>query len=359
VTESNPADTRRAWVDVDLAALLANARTIAERAGAPLLPMVKANGYGLGAVAVSRALDRLDPWGFGVATTDEAAELRAAGIGRPILVVSPLAASMARDCLAHQARPAIGDLAALEAWLALGNAPFHIEIDSGMSRAGFRPDDRPAIARLRELLASAPGWEGIFTHFHSADDDPASAGHQWDRFQEVLGALGRRPRLVHAASSGGVFAGRQYCGDLARPGIFLYGGRVGEFTPRPVARFQARVLAMRRIHPGDTASYGATWIARRATTLATIGAGYADGILRSLSNRGQVQIGESVFTIAGRVTMDMTVVDVEDAPVAVGDIGIIWGGEVTLSEQAAMAGTISYDLLTALGSRVVRRYANE
>ena len=359
MTESNPADTRRAWVDVDLAALLANARSVAERAGAPLLPMVKANGYGLGAVAVTRALDRLEPWGFGVATTDEAAELRAAGVGRPILVLSPLSAGMAHDCLAHQARPAIGDLAALESWLALGSAPFHIEIDTGMSRAGFRPDDRPAIARLRDLLASAPGWEGIFTHFHSADDNPASAGPQWDRFQEVLGALGRRPRLVHAASSGGVFAGRQYCGDLARPGIFLYGGRVGAFTPSPVARFQARVIAVRRMQPGDTASYGATWTAGRATTLATIGAGYADGILRSLSNRGRIQIGESVCTVAGRVTMDMTVVDVGDVPVAVGDTATIWGGQVTLTEQAGIAATNAYELLTALGSRVIRRYADE
>jgi alanine racemase len=359
VTESKPADTRRAWVDVDLAALVANARTLADRAGVPLLPMVKANGYGLGAVPVARALERLDPWGFGVATTDEVRVLRDAGIGRPIIVLSPLAPWMVRDCLAEQARPAIGDLASLEAWLALGNAPFHIEIDTGMSRAGFRPGDSEVLARLHDLLATAPGWEGVFTHFHSADSDPASARVQWDRFQGVVAALGHRPRLVHASSSAGVFAGPGFSGDLARPGIFLYGGRVGEFTPQPVARFQARVLAVRRVPAGDTASYGATWTSVRPTTLATIGAGYADGILRSLSNRGRIQFGDAVHSIAGRVTMDMTIVDVGDAPVAVGDVATIWGGAVTLSEQAGHAGTNPYELLTALGSRVIRRYTNE
>ncbi|HKP29616.1 MAG TPA: alanine racemase [Gemmatimonadales bacterium] len=359
MTESNPAETRRAWIDVDLAALVANARQVQDRAGVPLLPMVKANGYGLGAMPVVRALEPLDPWGFGVATTDEARTLRDHGVGRPILVLSPLASWMARDCLAAEARPAIGDLAALEAWLALGKAPFHLEVDSGMSRAGFRPDDHDTIASLRELLADAPGWEGIFTHFHSADSDPATAAPQWDRLQGFIATLGRRPRFVHAASSSGVFAGKQYGGDFARPGIFLYGGRVGDWIPRPVARFQARVIATRRLQPGDTASYGATWTAPKATTLATLGAGYADGILRSLSNRGRVQIGEGIHRIAGRVTMDMTVVDVGEASVAVGDVATIWGGDVTLSEQAEHAATNPYELLTALGSRVIRRYSDE
>jgi len=356
VTESNPADTRRAWVDVDLAALVANARTVLERAGAPLLPMVKANGYGLGAVAVARALEAVDPFGFGVATVEEAEALRAAGIDRPILAFSPIRPWNARACLAADIRPAIGDLAALEAWTALGDAPFHIEIDTGMARAGFRPDDRAGLARLAELLARAAGWEGVFTHFHSADTNPATARPQWETLQEVTTTLGRRPHLVHAASSGGVFAGRQFGGDLARPGIFLYGGKVGDSSPRPVARFRARVVALRRVNPGDTSSYGATWTADRPLTLATVSAGYADGIPRSLSNKGRIEIGESVHPIAGRVTMDMTVVNVGHSPAAIGDTATIWGAAVSLDEQAANAGTISYELLTALGERVYRRY---
>lgn len=358
MTESITDATGRAWVDVDLTALRANAQLVAGRAGAPLLPMIKADGYGLGAVAVARALEPLDPFGFGVATVAEAAALRAAGVVRPILAFSPLVSWDARACLAADARPCIGDLDALEAWLALGNAPFHVEIDTGMARAGFRPDDRAVLARLRDLLLRAPGWEGIFTHFHSADIDPDSAGPQWERLQEVITMLGRRPALVHAASSGGVFAGSGYGADLARPGIFLYGGRIGALAPRPVARFQARVVAVRRMRPGDTASYGATWTAERPVTIATLSAGYADGIPRSLAARGRIQVGDTVFPIAGRVTMDLTMMDVGDTPIAIGDAATIWGDQVTLDEQAKNAGTISYELLTSLGPRVTRRYLN-
>ena len=357
MTESNPADTRRAWVDVDLAALVANGRTVLEHARAPLLPMVKANGYGLGAVAVARALEPLGPFGFGVATIEEAEALRAAGIDRPILIFSPLTPWTAAACLAAYARPAISDLAALEAWTALGSAPFHIEIDTGMARAGFRPDDRAVMARLAALLPELPGWEGIFTHFHSADTDPGSAAPQWEQLQQAIQALGQRPKLVHAASSGGVFADKRFGADLARPGIYLYGGRVGEFTPRPVARFQSKVVALRRAHPGDTASYGATWMADRPVTLATLAAGYADGVPRSLSNKGQIQLGDSVHPIAGRVTMDMTVVNVGDATTAIGDSATIWGDMISLDDQAANGGTISYELLTRLSARVVRRYS--
>lgn len=359
MTESITDATRRAWVDVDLTALRENARLVAGRAGAPLLPMIKADGYGLGAVAVARALEPLDPFGFGVATVEEAAALRAAGVTRPVLALSPLLPGSARACLAAEARPCIGDLDALEAWLALGNAPFHVEIDTGMARAGFLPDDRAVLARLRDLLIRAPGWEGIFTHFHSADIDPDSARPQWEQLQEVITTLGRRPPLVHAASSGGVFAGSGYGADLARPGIFLYGGRVGAFAPQPVARFLARVVALRRMRAGDTASYGATWTAERPVTIATVGAGYADGIPRSLAARGRIQVGDTAFPIAGRVTMDLTLIDVGDTPIAIGDAATIWGGRVSLDEQAANAGTVSYELLTALGSRVTRRYSQE
>lgn len=359
VTESITDAARRAWVDVDLSALRANARLVAARAGAPLLPMVKADGYGLGAVRVARALESLDPFGFGVATVSEAAALRAAGVSRPILAFSPLVPWEIAACLAAETRPAIGDLDGLEAWLAQGSAPFHVEIDTGMARAGFRHDDAAVLGRLRDRLRDAKGWEGIFTHFHSADTDPATARPQWERLQRVIVALGRRPRMVHAASSGGVFAGKDYGADLARPGIFLYGGNVGAAIAQPVARFCARVVALRRIPAGETASYGATWTATRPTILATVGAGYADGVPRSLSNRGRIEIGEGVHPIVGRVTMDLTVVDVGDTPVAIGDVATIWGGRMSLDEQATNAGTISYELLTSLGRRVVRRYPNE
>ncbi|HEX9894063.1 MAG TPA: alanine racemase [Gemmatimonadales bacterium] len=346
----------RAWVDIDLAALRRNAATVAAAVRAPLLPMIKADAYGLGAVPVARALESLNPWGYGVAALDEAQALRRAGIERPILVFTPLLPAWAGAYRAADARPCIGDLEALQAWLALGGAPFHLEIDTGMRRAGIPFDDAEMLDQLRGLLPSAEGWEGIFTHFHSADTDPASARIQWDRLQQAIATLGRRPRAVHAASSAGSFVDRMYGGEFARPGIYLYGGRAGTHQPETVARFQARVVAVRRVAEGDSVSYGASWIAARVTTIATIGAGYADGVLRSLSGRGRIEGAGTVHPIVGRVTMDMTMIDAGDSPMRPGDSVTIFGGQVSLDQQAEAAGTISYELLTSLGTRVARRY---
>ncbi len=357
-------DTARAWVDVDLGALTANARTLAAIAGARLLPMVKANGYGLGAVAVARALEPLDPWGYGVASVDEGAVLRAGGIGRPILVVSPLLVGDIEGHLAHDLRPTIGDPQALAAWLARSRRPFHVEIDSGMARAGLRWDDAEAVAAVAAQLQETPGWEGVFTHFHSADTDPASAACQWERFQGVLAALPHRPPLVHAANSAAALRGRLYAGDLIRPGIFLYGGGAGGPAPAAVATLRARVLAVRRVGAGEPVSYGATWNAPRATTVATLALGYADGFPRSARESAAlpprlIELNGALAPVIGRVTMDMTMVDAGEAQPAPGDVATVYGGRVSLDQQATAAGTISYEMLTALGQRVPRRYRSE
>ncbi|HXE57264.1 MAG TPA: alanine racemase [Gemmatimonadales bacterium] len=352
---SIPADTARAWVDVDLAALLANASTVARASGTRLLPMVKANGYGLGAVPVARALEAVDPWGFGVACVEEGIELRAAGITRPIVAFTPLTRDRIPLHLEHDVRPAIGDVDTLAAWLAASDRPFHLEIDTGMGRAGVRWHDAEALAAAAALVASAPGWEGLFTHFHSADGDEAATLAQRRRFEDVVRRLPRRPALVHAANSAAALRGIAG-GDLARPGIFLYGGAAGGRRAEPVARLRARVVAVRRVRAGDTVSYDATWRASRDTTIATLGIGYADGVPRSLSCRGRVELRGRVVGIVGRVTMDMTMIDAGDLPVVPGDVATIVGGAVSLDEQAGLAGTIAYELLTSLGRRVERRY---
>ena len=370
-------ETARAWVDVDLRALVANARTLVGLTGTRLLPMVKANGYGLGAVAVARALEPLDPWGYGVASVEEGAALRAAGIVRPVLVASPLLPDAIDAHLAHDLRPAIGDLAALAAWCGRGPRPFHVEIDTGMSRAGFRWDDTSALVAAASLLQEAPGWEGLFTHFHSADTDPGSAAVQWDRLQGVLAALPRRPALVHAANSSAALQGRRFAGDLIRPGIFLYGGAALSGVaasstapaPNPVATLRARVVAVRTVSAGETVSYGATWRAPRATTVATLALGYADGFLRAArEDAGSlasavpsrvVELDGALVPVVGRVTMDMTMVDAGRGRPVPGDVATIYGGRVSLDQQAAAAGTIAYELLTALSPRVPRRYGRE
>jgi alanine racemase len=356
-------ETARAWVDIDLGALIDNARTVSKIAGSRLLPMVKANGYGLGGVEVAQALEPVDPWGFGVATIEEGAALRASGIDRPILVVSPLLPDAIEQYLAHDLRPAVGDPVALSAWCGRTSRPFHLEIDTGMSRGGICWNDRAALASVDSLLGAAAGWEGVFTHFHSAEHDPDSVELQWDRFQGVLRALPRRPALVHAANSAAALRGQRHAGDLVRPGIFLYGGSAGGPDPRPVAALRARVVAVRSVAEGQTVSYGATWRAGEPTTIATLGIGYADGFLRasregSPATRPQrmVELSERVVPVVGRVTMDMCMLAVPDRQVSVGDVATLYGGIVSLDQQAEAAGTISYELLTALSPRVVRRY---
>ena len=349
---SIPAELTRAWVDVDLAALVANARAVIAACGSRLLPMIKANGYGLGATQVARALERVDAWGFGVATAQEGIELRRAGIRQPLVVFTPFTPDAADTFLEHELRPTIGDNDSLEAWLARGERPFHVEVDTGMSRAGYRYAEAPA---WRDRVAGAPGWEGIFTHFHSAEHDPPSVQEQWSRFCEVVGALPRRPSLVHAANSAAALQGRRYAADLVRPGIFLYGGEAWGAAPRPVARLRARVVALRTLEAGDSASYGAAWRAARPTRVATVAVGYADGVPRMLGNRAHVELCGERVPILGRVTMDMLMVEAPPA-CRIGDVATIFGGLVSLDEQARHAETISYELLTRLGPRLGRRY---
>ena len=354
-------ETTRAWVDVDLTALVANARTVAAVSGSRLLPMVKANGYGLGSTEVARALEALDPWGFGVASPDEARVLRTAGITRPLLVMTPLQPQAISQHLDLGLRPCIGDVAALEAWVAHGDKPFHIEIDTGMSRAGVRWDDRPSLDRLASVLPTARGWEGVFTHFVAAESDADGTRRQWDRFHEVLRTLPGRPPLIHAANSAAALRGKLFAADLVRPGIYLYGGAAGSASPQPVASLRARVVAVRSITAGDTVGYGATWQARQAARVATVGLGYADGFPRASPAWGpdpsprQLELNGRLVPIVGRVTMDMCMAAVGEE-VAVGDVATVFGGLISLDQQAEAAGTISYELLTRLGPRLARRY---
>lgn len=357
VTE--PDGTERAWVDVDLAALAANARAVARRVERPLLPMVKANGYGLGAVPVATALEALNPWGFGVATPDEARELRDAGIRRPIVCFTPLLPAWIPDLLRINAQPAIGDVAALRAWRDAGGGAWQLEIDTGMSRGGVRWDDTESLALVRAALDEQ--CVGIFSHCHSAEQDAAAVLVQHTRLQAVVQGLAHRPPVVHLANSAVALNHPALAGDLARPGIYLYGGGTfgvgGADRPRPVATLQARLVAERTVRAGETVSYGATWTARRPTRVGTLAIGYADGVLRSLSNAGSVMLAGRVCPVIGRVTMDMTMIALpDDLAVTAGEPATLFGGALGLESQALAAGTISYELLTALGRRLPRRY---
>jgi len=352
----------RAWVEVSLAAVVENARTVARVAGTRLLPVVKANAYGVGAVAVSKALEAVDPLGYCVATIEEGAELRAAGITRPVLVFMPPRADLFDAYAEHRLTPALGDAKSIAAWIARGarGGPFHLEIDTGMGRSGVRWDE---IEPLADLL-DTPYLEGCYTHFHSAERGDGSAELQLDRFRQAVGRLARRPALVHVANSAAALRGRTFAFDAVRPGIFLYGGWLGEGYPesKPVVTLRARVVAMRRLRAGESVSYNATWTASHDTTVVTIGIGYADGVRRFLGRTGdaRVLLGGRRVPIVGRVTMDLTLLDVGDGPAQVGDvatlIGTAEGGGITLAEFAAWSDTLQHELLAGLGPRLPRVY---
>jgi alanine racemase len=354
-------ELERAWVEVSLINLVANARTVSEQAaGAGLLPMVKADGYGLGACRVVAALDAVNPWGFGVATVEEGIELREAGVNRPIVVFTPAGAEQLPFYREHDLQAVLDDVDTAAAW----DLPYHLEIDTGMGRAGVRWSDGPRFAQVAGPDVVNPP-EGAFTHFHSADVAADSVERQWKRFHDALRHFHRRPPLVHAANSAGVWRIGEAL-DLVRPGIFLYGGRVGNDlpTPAPVAQVRARIVSLRRLEAGDTVSYGAEWTAPSATWVATLGIGYADGVPRSVQHRAAVLLDGKRYPVVGRVTMDMTVVNLGPAGregSRTGDVVTIIGRdrdeEITVDEYADWAGTISHEILVGLGSRLRRVYS--
>ena len=351
---------QRAWVEVDLPAVLENARTVARAAGARLLPIVKANAYGVGAVAVSKALEQLDPWGYGVATIDEGAELRAAGITRPVLVFMPARPALFDQVDQFRLTPALGDAASIWEWTARGERAFHVEIDTGMGRSGVRWDE---IDGLREAL-DTPYLEGCYTQFHSSDRTDGSAERQLERFLQAVGRIPRRPPLLHVANSAAALRDRKFAFDLIRPGVYLYGGSPGEglHEGRPVVSLRARVLSVRRVRRGESVSYNAQWTAPRDTTVATLGIGYADGLRRSLglSGKAHVLLNGARCPIIGMVTMDLTMIETGESPVAVGDtatlVGEAPGGRISLEEFASWSGELQREFLTGLGPRLPRIY---
>jgi alanine racemase len=351
--------TSRAWVEVSLAAIVENARAVARVAGTRLLPIVKANAYGTGAVAVSGALEALDPWGYGVATVEEGAALRQAGITRPVLVLMPARPDLFHAYRAARLTPALSDAAAIRAWT---GGSFHLEIDTGMGRTGVRWDE---VDRLAGALES-PAFEGCFTQFHSAERTDGSAEAQLERFLVAVRGLPRRPPLLHVANSAAALRGRTFAFDAVRPGVYLYGGSPGHEgglrEGRPVVSLRARVVSVRCVRRGESVSYNASWTAPRDTTIATLGIGYADGLRRSLGSPtpAAVLLRGTRCPIVGLVTMDLTMVETGAAPVQVGDVATLIGSAdgqtITLEEFAGWSGVLQRELLTGLGPRLARVY---
>ena len=348
----------RAWVEIDLGALCRNGAALAARAGVPLLPMVKADGYGIGGLRAALALESLDPWGFGVASVTEGTELRRGGITRPILVFTPILRTEIDALRRSDLTPTLGDPAVIESWARTGR-PWHLQVDTGMSRAGMPwhlVDEHRAL-----LQRAAP--DGVFTHFHSAELDNASRDQQEQRFALAVEALPMRPAIVHAENGPAVERRAPSPCTLIRPGIFLYGVagfEGGPLQPEPVVAMRARIVEIRTIADGETVSYDATWTARGTRRIATVPVGYADGYRRGLSNHGVALLRGQRIPVAGRVTMDMTMFDVTDTDAALGDLVTLLGSDggdiITVGELAKVSDVSPYEILTGLRLRLPRRY---
>ncbi|HEU4882622.1 MAG TPA: alanine racemase [Longimicrobium sp.] len=373
----------RAWVEVDQAALRRNLRRVKNAAGpdAALVPMLKANAYGLGVAQVLRTvsaeLSAEELFAIGVAAVAEGEELRALGwTGRVVVFAPPPPDELARAARAGLT-PALSDLDAVRRWAAAAREvgrrlAFHAEVDTGMGRAGFPYADAAAWgAAIEAETADLLEWEGCFTHFHSADEpDLGPSDEQQRRFREALDALpaprdGAVRRVIHSANSAAAIRRHGYGGDLVRPGIFLYGGSAGPgAVPEPVASVRARIALVKEVPAGWTCGYGATYTARRPERWGTLAIGYGDGLPRALSpGGGEALVRGRRVPIIGRISMDMTVVDLTEVPDArAGDaatlIGRDGGEEITLDQVAAKCGTISYEILTGLGARLPRLYVD-
>lgn len=349
---------RRAWVEVDLGALLRNASRVAAQARVPLLPMVKADAYGLGAVRVARTLEQVDPWGYGVATIAEGEELRRARIARPVLVFTPLLPGDFDAAMRAELTPTLGAATSIARWQETGR-PWHLAVDTGMSRAGVQWNE---VAELRDVLRAGPP-EGVFTHFHSAELDDDSRTLQERRFDEAVGALSARPSMIHAENSPATEHRGPSRWSIVRPGVFLYGvtsGNAPAITPDPVVAVRARIVDLRTIGDGETVSYGATWRATGQRRIATLAIGYADGYRRVLGNRALVLVNGRRAPVAGLVTMDMTMVDVTDIDCKVGDVATLLGADgndrIDVNDLAALGELSPYEVLTGLRGRLPRRY---
>lgn len=351
-----------AILHVDLEALAANyAWLCAAAAPARVGAVVKANGYGLGAIPVARRLADAGCTEFFVATYAEGVELRPAIPEATIHVLSGCLPGGTDEFLRQRLVPVLNTADEVREWVRTARAaPATLQLDTGMNRRGLDAAEIGALEREPAVLARL-NVALVLTHYACADDpaQPLNAA-QVERFDALRARLPAAPTSI--ANSAGALLGPAFRGDVIRPGLALYGGRASAHGPNPmreVARLQARVLQVREVREPGTVGYGATCAVGPPTRLATLGIGYADGYLRSLSSRGIVVAAGHRVPVVGRVSMDLLTVDVSSVPrhaLAVGDWVDVIGGGVALEEVAALAGTIPYELLTAIGPRVARSY---
>ena len=363
--------------EVSLGALRQNLRE-AQRLVGPrvqVMAVVKADGYGHGAVAAARAFLDAGAAMLGTSSVAEAVELRRAGIDASIVVLGGAFPGEEADVAAYDLAAGVWSLDGVRALVAAANGKtsrVHVKVDTGMTRLGV---DLTDVRGFGEAVRAMPGVavEGVYSHFATADAvETAAAQAQIVGFGEAVEALARvgvRPAHVHLANSAAVLSQPTAHFNLVRPGIMLYGYApaphlVPRANLRPALRFRTAVAQVRRVPAGRAVGYGGTYVTSRPSVIATLPIGYADGLHRLASNRGWMVVRGTRAPIAGRICMDHVMLDVTDVPgVAVGDevvvVGANQGACVSADEVAGWCETIAYEVLTSVGKRVPRVYVEE
>lgn len=370
---------RPTWAEVDLDALAHNLKVVRERVGPQVKVMaaVKADAYGHGAVECARRLQTEGVDWFGVALPEEGIQLRRAGIATPILCLGGFWEGQQNACLQHMLTPVVYRLDMIEsldraAHEAGSVADVHVKVDTGMGRLGVQIEDVPGFSEALTKFSNVR-VDGLLTHFASADDRDQEdfTKAQLEKFQRAVGVFRERgfaPSYIHAANSAATFAFPESRGDLVRPGGALYGFvrdvfPAGDDRPplRPVMSLHSRIMHLKRVGKGEKLGYGGTFETKRDSLIATIPIGYDDGYRRALSNRGRVIVRGSFAPVAGRVSMDLTLIDVTDvAGVSLNDEVLLLGhsGKLSISAEdlGEMIGSISYEITCGISTRVPRKY---
>jgi alanine racemase len=381
------AGQRPTWAEIDLNALAANLQIVKSHVGddVSVMAVVKANAYGHGAVECARRLEAEGADWFGVALPEEGIELRNAGVTKPILCLAGFWQGQAEACLQHRLVPVVYRLDLIEAIDSAARergevADVHVKIDTGMGRLGVRYDEvndfAGALKRFQNIRV-----DGLMTHFAAADEPSCGplTKDQIKRFNDAVGVFreqGYRPSYRHLSNSAGIFAqpeasgnaGGETGGNMVRPGGVLYGLWRDILDPahrdqdfQPVMSLHSRITLLKWVPAGETVGYGCTFEASRKTLVATIPVGYDDGYMRALSNRGHAIIRGVYATVIGRISMDLTLIDVTNVPNVQLDDEVILLGQadglsITAEELGKIAGTLSYEVTCGVGGRVPRFY---
>jgi alanine racemase len=379
--------TRPTWAEVSLATLRQNFRVVQKHVGpnVTVCAVVKADAYGHGAVECSRALEAEGARWLGVTSLDEAIPLREAGIRANILLMTGFWRGEESEIIRLHLTPTVWELWHVEALdtaaAAMGVArhPVHLKVDTGMGRLGVAMSQLPAV--LTALGAAKHlVLEGLSTHLASSEimDAPSVAEqeHVFESARRMVREAGMDPAFVHMANTAAVISRRETWSTMVRPGVALYGyylpfqragrevsGGTLRLPVKPILTWKTRILSLRDFGPNQPLGYGATYVTKAPAHVAVLPVGYADGYNRQLSNRGRVIVREHYAPIVGRISMDLTLVDVTGIPgVAVGDevilLGVGEGLSVDALEHAELANSSAYEILCNISKRVPRRYVS-